>query len=66
MEDIAQIFNNIRPVIPDNRIWEVKLDNGKPRGRARLLTRTDPGAANDGLVVDKLGRKSRFIKNDFS
>ena len=53
---IAQIFNNIRPVIPDNRVWEVKLDNGKPRGRARLLTRTGPRAANDGLAVDKFGR----------
>jgi len=53
---IAQIFNNIRPVIPDNRVWEVQLNNGKPWGRARLLTRTGPGGANDGLVVDKLGR----------
>ena len=53
---VAQIFQNIRPVVPDNRVWEVKLENGKPKGRAALLTQTGPRAANDGLVTDKLGR----------
>jgi sugar lactone lactonase YvrE len=53
---VAQIFLNIRPVVPDNRVWEIELEDGKPKRAARLLTRTGPRAANDGLVVDKLGR----------
>jgi sugar lactone lactonase YvrE len=53
---VAQIFLNIRPVVPDNRIWEIELEDGRPKKNARLLTRTGPRAANDGLVVDKLGR----------
>lgn len=53
---VAQIFHNIRPVVPDNCVWEVKLDKGKPKGRANLLIRTGPGGANDGLALDKLGR----------
>lgn len=53
---VAQIFQNIRPVVPDNRVWEVQLEDGRPKGRAVLLTRTGPRAANDGLAVDRLGR----------
>ncbi|MGB5819175.1 MAG: SMP-30/gluconolactonase/LRE family protein [Saonia sp.] len=53
---IAQIFKSIRPVIPDNRVWAVELDNGKPVSEAKLVTVTGDKGANDGLVMDKQGR----------
>lgn len=53
---VAQIFQGIKPVIPDNRVWSISLINGKPARAAKLLTATGPGGANDGLAMDKLGR----------
>lgn len=53
---VAQIFQGIKPVIPDNRVWSVALSNGKPMRGAKLLTATGPGGANDGLAMDQLGR----------
>lgn len=53
---VAQIFQSIRPVVPDNRVWSVRLSDGKPMAGAREATRTGPGAANDGLGMDRKGR----------
>lgn len=53
---VAQIFQSIRPVVADNQVWALDLADGKPRRGARLVTRTGPGAANDGLAMDRLGR----------
>jgi sugar lactone lactonase YvrE len=53
---VAQIFASIRPVVPDNQVWVLPLADGKPVRGARLLVRTGPGGANDGLAMDRLGR----------
>ena len=53
---VAQIFQSIRPVVPDNQVWAIPLADGKPVRGARLATRTGPDAANDGLALDRLGR----------
>lgn len=53
---VAQIFESIRPVVPDNQVWAVKLADGKPVRGAKLVVRTGPRGANDGLALDKLGR----------
>ncbi len=53
---VAQIFQGIKPVVPDNRIWSVKLIDNRPAAAAKLATRTGPGGANDGLVMDRRGR----------
>lgn len=53
---VAQIFTNIRPVVMDNAIWAIRLEEGRPARDARLLVRAGPGAAVDGLAMDSLGR----------
>jgi sugar lactone lactonase YvrE len=53
---VAQIFKSIRPVIRDDSLWAIDLVDGMPLGAARLVTRTGPLAANDGLAMDALGR----------
>jgi len=53
---VAQIFKSIRPVVPDDTLWAIDLKDGKPVGAARLVGRTGPLAANDGLAMDVLGR----------
>jgi sugar lactone lactonase YvrE len=53
---VAQIFKSIRPVVPDDSLWAIDLIDGIPAGAARLVTRTGPLAANDGLAMDTLGR----------
>ena len=53
---VAQIFKSIRPVVPDDSLWAIDLEDGKPVGAARLVARTGPRAANDGLAMDDLGR----------
>ena len=53
---VAQIFQNIRPVVPDNRVWSVPLKDGKPSRSAVLLCATGPNGANDGLAMDEIGR----------
>jgi len=53
---VAQIFKSIRPVVRDDSVWAIDLRDGKPIGAARLVTRTGPLAANDGLAMDALGR----------
>ncbi len=53
---IAQIFSSIRPVVADNALWALPLEDGAPIRGARLAARFDPGAAVDGLAVDADGR----------
>lgn len=53
---VAQIFNSIRPLIRDDRLWKIDLRDGKAVSDATLVTRTGPRAANDGLAMDRLGR----------
>ena len=53
---VAQIFKSIRPVVPDDSLWAIDLDDGQPLGAARLVARTGPLAANDGLAMDVEGR----------
>jgi sugar lactone lactonase YvrE len=54
---VAQIFKSIRPVVPDDSVWALALDEeGRPRGAAKLVARLGPWAANDGLAMDRLGR----------
>jgi sugar lactone lactonase YvrE len=53
---VAQIFKSIRPVVPDDSLWAIDLKDGNPVGAARLVARTGPLAANDGLAIDALGR----------
>lgn len=53
---VAQIFKSIRPVVRDDSVWAIDLEDGKPSGAARLVARTGPLAANDGLAMDALGR----------
>lgn len=53
---IAQIFTNIRPVVFDNTVWAMRLEDGKPARDAKLITRTGPNGAPDGLAMDSQGR----------
>jgi len=55
---VAQIFKSIRPVIRDDSLWAIELNpDGNPAPKApRLVARTGPMAANDGLAIDKEGR----------
>jgi sugar lactone lactonase YvrE len=53
---VAQIFKSIRPVVRDDSLWAIALNDGTPVGAAQLVARTGPLAANDGLAIDALGR----------
>lgn len=53
---VAQIFTNIRPVVMDNAVWAIRLEDGKPVKDAKLAVRAGPGAAIDGLAMDSQGR----------
>lgn len=53
---VAQIFKSIRPVVPDDSLWAIPLEDGKPAGAAKLVARLGPYAANDGLAMDRKGR----------
>lgn len=53
---VAQIFTSIRPVIADDAIWAIALSEGKPVRDAKLVVRTGPNAAVDGLAMDIEGR----------
>lgn len=54
---VAQIFKSIRPVVYDDSLWALALDEeGRPTGAAELVARTGPWAANDGLAMDAKGR----------
>ena len=54
---VAQIFKSIRPVVPDDSVWALAVDeDGRPSGAAKLVASLGPWAANDGLAMDRLGR----------
>lgn len=53
---VAQIFKSIRPVVPDDSVWAIPLEDGKPVGAAKRVARLGPYAANDGLAMDREGR----------
>ena len=53
---VAQIFQGIRPIIIDNRVWALELENGRPKGKPRVVARTGERGANDGLAMDSVGR----------
>lgn len=55
---VAQIFKSIRPVIRDDSLWAISLSaEGTPENKApKLVAKTGPMAANDGLAIDREGR----------
>jgi sugar lactone lactonase YvrE len=53
---IAQIFSSIRPVVMEDSLWAIELREGRPISDAKLVARTGPWAANDGLAMDDKGR----------
>lgn len=53
---VAQIFSNIRPVVPDNAVWAMPLHDGNPVRDAKVVIRAGPNAAVDGLAMDTEGR----------
>jgi sugar lactone lactonase YvrE len=54
---VAQIFKSVRPVVRDDSLWALPLkEDGTPAGAAKLVARTGPYAANDGIAMDREGR----------
>ncbi len=53
---VAQIFKSLGPVVSDDRIWRLPLDEqGRPAGQPVVIARTNDGGAPDGLAMDCLG-----------
>jgi sugar lactone lactonase YvrE len=53
---VAQMFSNIRPVVGVNRLWAMRIQEGRPFRDARVVATTGPGSMPDGLTMDALGR----------
>jgi len=55
---VAQIFKSLNPVVWDNRVWRIPLDeNGYPAGTPQVIARIKGEYAGpDGLAMDSLGR----------
>ncbi|NIM12726.1 MAG: hypothetical protein GTO45_11555 [Candidatus Aminicenantes bacterium] len=55
---VAQIFKSLNPVVADNRVWRVPLDEkGDPAGTPEVIARINgENAGPDGLAMDSLGR----------
>jgi sugar lactone lactonase YvrE len=53
---VAQIFESLRPLVIDDRVWALPLENGAVAGVPTVIARLGDGAANDGLAMDELGR----------
>lgn len=52
---VAQIFDGINPIVWDNRIWALPLDeSGQPAGAPTVLAAV--GEGHDGLAMDRYGR----------
>lgn len=52
---VAQIFSQLNPIIPDNRVWSIPLtESGDPAGPPVVLARPGTGG-HDGLAVDEHG-----------
>lgn len=52
---VAQIFRQLNPIVPDDRIWAFRLVGSDPVGPPRLVGRTGEGGV-DGLALDEFGR----------
>lgn len=52
---VAQIFEQLDPFVPSDKIWIMPIKHGKPAGPPTLLARTG-GSMVDGLALDELGR----------
>ncbi len=54
---VAQIFTSLRPLVVDDRVWALPLDEqGALTGGPEVIARLGTQAGNDGLAVDELGR----------
>jgi sugar lactone lactonase YvrE len=53
---VAQIFVSLRPLVIDDRVWALPLEDGQPAGEPGVIARLGEQAANDGLALDELGR----------
>ncbi len=53
---VAQIFTSLQPLVVDDRLWAVPLENGVPAGEPEVIANLGEQAANDGLAMDELGR----------
>ncbi|UCC72915.1 MAG: SMP-30/gluconolactonase/LRE family protein [Gemmatimonadota bacterium] len=53
---VAQIFVSLRPLVIDDRVWALPLQDGQPAGAPEVIARLGERAANDGLAIDELGR----------
>ncbi len=52
---VAQIFEQLDPVVPSDKIWVMTIEHGRPAGPPKLLARTG-GSLVDGLALDEHGR----------
>lgn len=52
---VAQTFSGLKPTVPDDRIWALKLVKRTQPGPATVAARTG-GRGMDGLVADEFGR----------
>lgn len=52
---VAQIFQRINPIVPDNRVWRIALEKGMPVGSAEMVANPGKGG-HDGLAMDSKGR----------
>ncbi len=53
---VAQIFQQIHPIVPDNRVWRFDLDeSGEPIGDPVVVATPGEGG-HDGLAMDERGR----------
>jgi sugar lactone lactonase YvrE len=51
---VAQIFEQLDPFVPSDKIWAIPVDAGRPTGPPKLVARTG-GSMVDGLAMDELG-----------
>jgi sugar lactone lactonase YvrE len=51
---VAQIFEQLDPFVPSDKIWAMPIENQRPAGEPRLLARTG-GSMVDGLAIDENG-----------
>ena len=53
---VAQIFKQIHPIVPDNRVWRLDLnETGEPIGDPVVVAAPGEGG-HDGLAMDERGR----------
>ena len=52
---IAQIFQRIKPIVPDNRLWRIPMSGNRIDGKPELFAAPGKGG-HDGLAMDSLGR----------